>query len=190
MSDPLAGYEWDEDEPDPDPTGTEDQEDQDKGIEALARKVRDMENAQKAKEAADRAEAMRTKFLDSLPENQRGLAVVGLAGAEDPKTMKSHIEQVQALLKNAYPDATPTPQPRAEGDDADDDDDGPDPFAPIVEGTPAVPRPVDTADRTRKDRLDRIFEEGDSQAALELYLADSPVFGDKGKYPIAKQKRR
>lgn len=183
MADPLDQYPWlDGDDPDPDPVPGTPDDDSDDDLQALRAKVRAIETRQHSKENLDKADQMRARYLESLPADQRGLAVVGLAGAEDPKTMKSHIEKVNALLKDAFPDAD---EPEAEADD----DPEPaarkaDPFAPIIQGEPAIPAPPQAL--REKSRLDRIFTQGDSRAALELFLDDSPVFGRKGSQPIAK----
>ena len=168
----AEGYEWeDEDGAEDEPAGSDDQDKADKDGADLATRVQAIENANKAKADLAAADAIREKFLASLPEEHRALAAVGIAGAESPTIMREQIKKVQSLL--------PKKEVAAPADaDGESDEDEPDAFAPVETGTPvAVQRPEEKRERALKERI--AFGAPDAnKAALALYLKDSPVFGD------------
>jgi hypothetical protein len=171
MADEYADWEPDELE-----LGEEEQDEADNEDINLADRVKRIENAQKAKEEGEKADSIRAAFLNSLPDNQRGLAAVGVAGAETPAAMKSQIKKVQSLLKDTFPDAL-IEGSEGEGEDSETDDEQ-DAFAPVGSGMPVIPRPV--AEQRETALRERIAAGGPdaSRAALAMWLKDSPVFGD------------
>ena len=167
MSDPnvdwLDGF---SEEAEPESPGEAAQATEDDRMAKLERKHQALENKLKAKENAEKAELIRKQFLDALPESQRGLAVVGLAGPEDPDSMKSRIESVQALLKTQFPD-----EPEGEGEEDDEPEDK-SLSAPISAAAP--PAPKDEEQRWREDNFEKLVTKGDDRALVELISENSP----------------
>jgi len=153
-------------EEEPESPGEVAQATEDDRMAKLERKHQALENKLKAKENAEKAELIRKQFLDSLPESQRGLAVVGLAGPEDPESMKSRIESVQALLKTQFPD-----EPEDEAEEGDDAPEDKSLSAPLSAAAPPAPKAEE--ERWREDNYEKLVTRGDDRALLELMSENS-----------------